>query len=184
VSCITVAVELHNTAASSLPTDAFRPIIPRQRKRPVPSSTGVPNDATRAVEDFAMPKIAGASHIALTVRDMEASAAWYQRVFGWQLLRRFSSTEAGTPRILLLDTDSFFALGLCQPDDASDDRFDHRRTGLDHFAFRVADQAELDAWATHLDNEGVDHSPIRGVEGLGRFISFEDPDGIQFEFWL
>lgn len=27
-----------------------------------------------------MASIEGASHVALTVRDMEASAAWYQRV--------------------------------------------------------------------------------------------------------
>lgn len=136
-----------------------------------------------------MPKLAGASHIALTVTDMEASAEWYQRVFGWQVLRRFDGTEAGTPRILLLDTDSFFAVGLCQPDDGAGasggaGQFDHRRTGLDHFAFKVADQAELDEWAAHLDDQAVPHSPVRDVEGLGKFISFEDPDGIQFELWL
>lgn len=131
-----------------------------------------------------MPNIAGASHIALTVRDMEASAEWYQRIFGWQVIRRFSEGEAGSRRIILLDPTSFFAVGLCQPDDASGDQFDYRRTGLDHFAFKVAEQAELDAWAAHLDGEGVDHSTVRDVEGLGRFISFEDPDGIQFELWL
>jgi glyoxylase I family protein len=131
-----------------------------------------------------MPELAGASHMALTVRDMDASAEWYQRIFGWQVLRRVSGDEAGTPRILLLDPKSFFVVALCQPDDASDDRFDHRRTGLDHFGFKVADQDELDRWASHLDSEGVDHSPVRDVEGLGRFISFDDPDGIQLELWL
>jgi glyoxylase I family protein len=129
------------------------------------------------------PSIRGASHIALTVGDMEASAEWYQRVFGWVVLRRYEAGEAGTPRILLFDPASGFALGLCQPEDGSGDGFDHRRTGLDHFAFGVADQAELDRWAAHLDGAGVARSPVRDT-GLGWFISFEDPDGIQFELWL
>jgi glyoxylase I family protein len=131
-----------------------------------------------------MPSLLGASHIALTIRDLDSSAEWYQRVFGWQVIRRFSGVEAGSPRLILLDTENFFAVALCEPDDRSLDRFDHRRTGLDHFALKVADQGELDAWAEHLDREGVDHSPVRDVVGLGRFISFEDPDGIQLELWL
>src|SRR4051812_26178061 len=114
---------------------------------------------------------------------MEASAEWYQRVFGWQVLRRYAEGEAGTPRVILYDSASGFALGLCQPEDGSGDAFDHRRTGLDHFAFRVADETELDGWIAHLDELGVAHSPVRDA-GLGRFISFEDPDAIAFEFWL
>ena len=130
-----------------------------------------------------MPSIQGASHIALTVRDMEVSAEWYQRVFGWQVLRRYGADEAGTPRILLLDSPSFLVIGLCQPDDGSGDTFDYRRTGLDHIAFKVAEQSELYRWIAHLDQLGVAHSPVRELD-LGQFISFEDPDGIQFELWL
>ena len=130
-----------------------------------------------------MPSIQGASHVAFTVRDMEASAEWYQRVFGWQVLRRYGADEAGTPRILLLDPSSFFAVSLCQPEDGSAGAFDHRRTGLDHFAFKVADEGELDRWIAHLDELGVAHSPVRVLD-LGRFVSFEDPDGIQLELWL
>lgn len=129
------------------------------------------------------PSINGSSHVALTVRDMEASAEWYQRVFGWQVLARFAAGEAGTPRIVLFDPVSGFALAVCQPEDGSGDRFDHRRTGLDHFAFAVSDAAELDRWLAHLDDNGVARSPVREL-GLGKFTSFEDPDGIQFEMWL
>ena len=129
------------------------------------------------------PAIRGASHVAFTVTDMEASAEWYRRVFGWHELRRLSADEAGTPRILLLDPGSFFVVGLCQPDDGEAEPFDHRRTGLDHFAFRVADLAALEMWSRHLDEEGVPHSALTEVSGLGNFISFEDPDGIQFELW-
>jgi predicted enzyme related to lactoylglutathione lyase len=30
----------------------------------------------------------------------------------------------------------------------------------------------------------VEASPVREVPGLGCFISFEDPDGIQLELWV
>lgn len=130
-----------------------------------------------------MPTITGASHVALTVADMEASAEWYQRIFGWIVLARLAEGEAGTPRIILFDPASGFALGLCQPSDGSGEPFDHRRRGLDHFALRVADGSDLDEWVAHLDEHGVPHSPVRDT-GLGKFVSFEDPDGIQFELWV
>ncbi|MGY1753466.1 VOC family protein [Blastococcus sp. SYSU D01042] len=130
-----------------------------------------------------MPALTGASHLAFTVRDMDASAAWYRRVLGLQELRRFGADEAGSPRVLLLEPSSFFVLGLCQPHDRSADAFDHRRTGLDHLALKVADEAELDRWIAHLDEQGVAHSPVRVLD-LGRFVSFEDPDGIQLELWV
>ena len=131
----------------------------------------------------AAPAIQGASHVAFTVRDMEASAQWYQRVFGWQILRRYGAGEAGSPRILLLDRSTLFVLGLCQPEDGEGVAFDPRRTGLDHLALKIADGAELDRWATHLDELDITHSPVRVLD-LGRFISFEDPDGIQLELWV
>lgn len=130
-----------------------------------------------------VPSIQGASHVALTVRDMEASAQWYGRVFGWQELRRYGAEGAGTPRILLLDRSSLFVVGLCQPQDGLADAFDHRRPGLDHLALKVTDELELDRWIAHLDELGVAHSSVRVLD-LGRFVSFEDPDGIQFELWV
>ena len=130
-----------------------------------------------------MPKILGVSHVALTVRDMEKSAEWYQRVFGWIELGRLVDGEALPPRILLLDASSGFALGLAQPDDGSRDDFDYRRTGLDHLAFGLADEDELASWGAHLDEIGVARSPVREL-ALGKFITFEDPDGIQLELWV
>ena len=129
-----------------------------------------------------MPAILGVSHVALTVRDMAASAEWYQRVFGWMELARYGPEDAFSPRILLFDTASGFALGLSQPDGASTDDFDYRRTGLDHLALGVADEDELGRWMSHLDEIGVAHSPVRELP-IGKFISFEDPDGIQLELW-
>ncbi len=131
-----------------------------------------------------MPGIVGVPHIGLTVRDMDASAQWYQRVFGWQVVGWFGPGERATPRVRLYDHRSQFGMGLCQPEDGSDDRFNHCRTGLDHLAFEVASEEELERWIVHLDSLEIAHSPVRNVDDLAKFLSFEDPDGIQLEVWL
>jgi glyoxylase I family protein len=128
------------------------------------------------------PTTTGASHVALTVRDLDASTGWYERVLGWRVLTRLDATQAGSPRVLLYDPATGFAVALCRPADGSGDVFDHRRTWLDHLALRVADDATLDAWLAHLDDCGIAHSPVREA-GLGRLVSFEDPDGIALELW-
>jgi glyoxylase I family protein len=130
-----------------------------------------------------MPSITGASHVALSVRDMETSVAWYRDVFGWHELRRLSESEAGSQRVLLFDPESRFVVAICQPENDGSDRFDHRRVGLDHLALAVADEAALQSWVHHLDDLGVAHSPIREY-GPARFVTIDDPDGIQIELWL
>ena len=130
-----------------------------------------------------MPEIIGAAHIALTVRDMERSADWYQEVFEWQLSRG-GPRQPGTPRLRLYDPASSFSISLCQPEDGSDDLFDYRRTGLDHLAFKVDSEVEFQRWIDHLDAIQVTHSPVREVGDKAKFVSFDDPDGIQLEICL
>ncbi|HSS11811.1 MAG TPA: VOC family protein, partial [Acidimicrobiales bacterium] len=127
-------------------------------------------------EEEKVPAILGAAHVGLTVRDMDASAQWYQTVFGWNVVGRFVSGERGTPRVLLYDPTSLFALSLCEPEDRSADSFDYRRTGLDHLAFEVADEEQLDHWVEHLDRLSVAHSPVRDVGDVAKFVAFDDPD--------
>jgi glyoxylase I family protein len=130
------------------------------------------------------PNFNRALHVGLTVRDMDASASWYQRVLGFRLVKRFDAADGvGIQRTLLLHPSSGFLVGLYNHQRRSDDRFSPFRTGLDHIAFEVDSQEALDGWAEHLDAEGVDHSPIRDL-GHSRFISLDDPDGIQLEIWL
>lgn len=114
---------------------------------------------------------------------MEKSAEWYRRVFGWIEIGRLVEGEAISPRILVFDPTTGFALGLSQPADGSGEDFDYRRTGLDHLAFGLSDYDELDRWIAHLDELEVPHSPIREID-LGKFVTLEDPDGIQLELWV
>ena len=64
---------------------------------------------------------------------------------------------------------------------AAGGEFDERRVGLDHLAFRVADQTELERWVTRLDDKGVTHSGIIDI-GFGPTVVFRDLDNIQLEF--
>jgi len=126
-----------------------------------------------------------ALHVGLTVRDVEASAEWYRRVLGFRLVKRFAAPtadETAVTRILLLHPDSGFLIGLYDRADASRERFSPLRTGLDHLAFEVSGEQQLADWVDALNSLGVKHSPIRDL-GHSRFVSFEDPDGIQFELW-
>ena len=125
-----------------------------------------------------------ATHCALTVRDMEESAAWYQRVLGFRFVRRVDIPrgQVGIARILLLHPDSGFILGIYDHPEKSGDRFVPARTGLDHLAFEVPEERGLDEWMANLDQLGVGHSPIRDL-GNSNSISLEDPDGIQIELW-
>ncbi len=132
-----------------------------------------------------MPSFGRLLHAGLTVRDMRASAAWYMRVLGFRFVKefRFAPGEAGIPRILLLHPDSGFLVGLYNHEQRSGDAFSPFRTGLDHLALAVGSEAELAKWMAHFDAQGVEHSPVRDL-GHSAFVSFEDPDGIQYEVWF
>jgi glyoxylase I family protein len=111
----------------------------------------------------ATPTFTQAAHVALTVRE--------------------GPSEARHPRQLVRHPDSGLVLGIHEPYERSNDRFDPQRTGLDHLAVTVTDRAALNAWIAHLDAQGVEHSPVRDA-GYAEFVSFADPDGIAWELWL
>ena len=132
-----------------------------------------------------MPTFTQVAHVALVVRDMAASVAFYERVLGFEQAseRREGPLEARHPRQLVRHPDSGLVLGIHEPYERSHDRFDPQRTGLDHLAITVVDRAMLNAWVTHLDAHSVEHSPVRDA-GYAEFVSFCDPDDIAWEIWL
>ena len=131
-----------------------------------------------------VPKLAGIDHVGLTVPDVEASEAWYARVLGLTRLFVERHHQGMGHTVILHRPDSpQFTLGLDKHEGNRGERFDECRTGLDHAAFYVADRAELDAWADHLDRQGVPHAGI--TERTEPFpyavLVFRDPDNIQLE---
>lgn len=134
------------------------------------------------------PAITGIHHFSPTVSDVEASVAWYQKVFGMERLPvnfpHYEREDTGYA-VLLIDPRSGLAIGLHQNKGNQGEQFDECRTGLDHIGFNVADRAEMEQWAAHLTAIGVEHSGIRDVTDPMPFstLVFRDPDNIQLELF-
>lgn len=124
------------------------------------------------------------AHVRLTVTDIERSRQFYESVFGWSVLIEHpeNADEATRARLGFLFGGVIYDLGgaLLGLRPVADDRFDENRTGLDHIAFRVGTKAELDDAATHLDELGIAHEPIKDI-GPAYILEFRDPDNIALE---
>ena len=118
-------------------------------------------------------------HIALSVRDIDASTDWYARLFDLTLV---AEVEAPAPMKIFM-TPQGQAIDLRQDPDVVAEPFTQARAGLDHVGFVVGDRAELDAWCARLDAHGVTHSPIE-ASPFGWHLNFRDPDDIALEFFL
>jgi catechol 2,3-dioxygenase-like lactoylglutathione lyase family enzyme len=134
-----------------------------------------------------MPNITGVSHIELTVRDVDRSATWYEHVLGMQVLMAYSqhpTTGVNARMVHIFHPATELVIGLMQHQPgASDDVFSEFRIGLDHLSFAVESRAELQAWAEHLEANGVEHSPVRD-HAYGAVLVFRDPDNIQLELFV
>jgi glyoxylase I family protein len=99
-------------------------------------------------------------HFGLTVRDVDASTAWYVDVLGFQRVGEFKLADGARHKVFLRHDGLRARLGLTQHVCGSQDLFDETRVGLDHLAFIVTERAELDVWATKLPGIGVVHSSV------------------------
>ena len=130
---------------------------------------------------MAVPSIAGAHHVALTVSDADRSAKWYGDLLGMQVV--LTGDDDTVKFRVLAHPESGWVLGVRQYQNRASDRFDEYRTGLDHLAFGVSSRSELEAWERVLSTRGVTYSPIAETP-IGSVVVFRDPDNIQLEFWL
>jgi catechol 2,3-dioxygenase-like lactoylglutathione lyase family enzyme len=130
------------------------------------------------------PGLTGIQHVGLTVTDVEASRSWYERVLGLQsqFEEPHHESAAGGYAVVLGTPDMSLNIGLDHHPTHDGARFDPTRTGLDHLCLQVVDPSALDAWAAHLDREGVENSGVYPMEGTPfTLLTFNDPDGIQLE---
>ncbi|MGZ3603269.1 MAG: VOC family protein, partial [Ktedonobacterales bacterium] len=79
-------------------------------------------------------------HLGLTVRDVDASAAWYEEVLGFRRVGEFKAPDGARRKVFLRHVGLQARLGLTQHRHGSQDAFDETRAGLDHLAFTVADR--------------------------------------------
>ncbi len=140
------------------------------------------------MSDDTGPAITGIHHFSVTVRDLEASLDWYQRVFRADRVPmqfpHYEREDTGYG-VLLIDPRSGLAIGLHTNTGNDGQQFDEARTGLDHVGFNVASREELEAWAAWLDELGVEHSGVRTGDAPFPFATlvFRDPDNIQLEMF-
>ena len=120
------------------------------------------------------------THVALTVRDLSVSAPWYEALMGAAPVLD-EDTDPGFHHTVYLLGNTL--LGLHQHgQSAPDEEFSEYRIGLDHVAFGCANRAELENWASRLDELGIVHGGIKDA-AYGSGVSFRDPDGIPLEFF-
>ncbi len=111
----------------------------------------------------------GVSHLELYVSDLEASVAWYGAAVA--LFPRPNQPEQ--VRVLQPHNASFrLVLRPGRPADAHGD-FGHLALGVDSLS-------DLEAWASHLDEIGVQHKGIKQGP-TGHTIDLVDPDGHDIE---
>lgn len=141
----------------------------------------MPATRSRYCASMADAALTGFHHVALTVSDLAASAAWYERLFDLEQVIDEPGDERRAKVYRLRGTTAL--LGLVQHAGNDGSGFRPDRTGLDHAAFQVATRADIDAWAERLDDADVAHSGVISIP-MGAILNFADPDGIQLSiFW-
>jgi len=117
------------------------------------------------------PAFTGFHHYAPLVRDLDASAAWYERVLGLTHAGTRCPEDEEIDGVLLSDPDSGVAIRL-------------QRAGQgrppSHTAFSVASRSQLDTWAGWLDGLGVTHGGVVDVDTPApyAYLVFHDPDDV------
>jgi glyoxylase I family protein len=129
-------------------------------------------------------------HIALTVRDLEASRTWYEDVFG--LKYQMDAPHEGGFAQLLANEDFSLVIVLHRHDAHDGTTFLESRTGLDHVGLGLPSRDDLVAWQSHLEANGVARAaaadrPLTqsaiADEPYGSVLVFRDPDNIQLELF-
>ena len=122
-----------------------------------------------------MPRLNGIIETAIHVRDLSASAGFYQQVLGLELLERgerlCAMSVAGRHLLLL-----FLQGGSSEPVETAGGTIPpHDGSGALHFAFAI-DRSELAPWEQRLRENGVPVESRVDWELGGTSLYFRDPD--------
>lgn len=129
-----------------------------------------------------MPITTGFNHVATLTTDLDRFTAWYQEVFGAELV--FTMEAAGDhPRMHILDIGGGAALNVFEvPADSmiGDRRRQGGRGAIDHYGIAVASRDDLEAVRQRLVDAEAE---IGEIQSLGDMWSlfFRDVDGMELE---
>lgn len=144
---------------------------------------------TKAMTEDTAPAITGIHHLSVTIRDIEASVACYQRLFRAERVpMKLPHYEREDKPVMVCCSSSRargLAIGLHTNTGNDGAQFDEARTGLDQVGFHVGSREELDAWIVWLEELGIEHSAIRTGDEPFPYatVVFRDPDNIQLELF-
>ena len=121
------------------------------------------------------------THIALDVKDVEASAAFYAEWCDMEVIHTHNSETGGQPVIWLASPDdSNFEIVLLSSDQ---DDTGPKREGMRHLGFDVADLETLKYKAEQAEAAGLIHWELQTMKWpVGTLFSIKDPDGNIVEF--
>jgi catechol 2,3-dioxygenase-like lactoylglutathione lyase family enzyme len=122
--------------------------------------------------------ITGVHHVKFPVSDLTTSIAWYQKVFGFEVIMEFPD-EDGVVRGVAGTVPGLGDGGLALREHPEVAR---GIAGFDPISFGIADRDAAEAWIARLDDLGVDHSPIIDAT-IGWIVSFHDPDGTEIRLY-
>lgn len=114
-------------------------------------------------------------HIVISVKNLKASTKFYSSFLG----KATTSTEDVSWK--LGDTKLFITSTYKK----SPDKFDKSNLGLNHLAFHVSSNTELNSFLYMLNKAKIKNSGIQ-IDKYSKkdFIWFDDLDGIRLEFYL
>jgi glyoxylase I family protein len=119
-------------------------------------------------------------HLTLTVKDAEASAAWYLALLGKASVIRRAGSDFKRVR---LNFPNGLVIGFSQHDAAAKNQtFSHLVVGLDHIGLACESKDEVFEWAAKIDELEFKRGPIEDVP-YGWVVAARDPDIIPLEFF-
>lgn len=121
-------------------------------------------------------------HIALSVKDLEASAAFYKEVFGFAEIKRFARKDLELEIALMkLKNQDDLRLELMQsgnPRKNKDDFSDLNILGIKHLCFEVENADEKHQ---ELKAKGYKTTEIKAGESVKKYFFVKDPSGFAVE---
>jgi catechol 2,3-dioxygenase-like lactoylglutathione lyase family enzyme len=124
------------------------------------------------------PPLDGIHHVKIPVPELPETTAWYARVFGYDeelafrdddgVVRGSIGTIPGMGRAAMtFRLDPAAAAGL---------------RGFGPVSFAVPGRVDVEMWASHLDDLGIDHAPL--IEApVGRILVFHDCNGMELHVY-